>query len=394
VLTTKGKNWKIVSLLLIVIFMLSAALSAHAATLTTVIPSPTIDQGAVVYANGYIFVASYFGDDIEVISDATNVQIANIQVYQGAPYGLAYDSNKGEIWAATSGGASAFSDSPPFNSVVNVTDTDGFEQAAFDAKTGEVFMSYNGPIAVISDSTNTIIANITQSVTGIVDDSSKSEIFASQYLDESGLSSGNVYVISAKTNTITATIPNIGGYNGLVYDSGKGEIFVAMGSTIQVVSDSTNKVVGTVSLQAGVMAYNPDKGEIYSNTGNSLAIISDKTNSLIETVNINGTLSYGSGLAYDSGTSTVYAVNSEGSETGTLGSVAVIADPSSSSNGSSPTPAATSSPGNSASLSPTSTPKVPEFSSPALALIAAALVTSTLCTFVFSRKRQHPHICE
>ena len=41
-------------------------------------------------------------------------------------------------------------------------------------------MSYNGVIAVISDSSNTIIANVTQSVTGIVDDSAKSEIFAVQ----------------------------------------------------------------------------------------------------------------------------------------------------------------------------------------------------------------------
>ena len=387
----KREIWKVVGLLSIIVFMLSTAASAHAATLTTVIPSSTIDQTAVVYANGYIFVASYFGDNVEVISDTTNTQIASLQVPLGAPYGLAYDSVKGEIWIATSGGACAISDSPPFNSVVNVTDSIGFVQAAFDAKTGEVFMSFNGPIIVISDSSNTVIANITQSVTGIVDDSDKSEIFASQYLDESGLSSGNVYVISAKTNTITATIPVTGVPGGLVYDSGKGEIFVAVGSTIQVISDSTNKVVDTINLQAGMMAYNPNKGEIYSSTGSSLAIISDKTNGVVETVNINGTLSYAGGLAYDSGTSTIYAVNSEGSETGTLGSVAVISDPSSSSSSSSPasTPTSSTSTGTSASASPATSPTVPEFSGVALVSVAAVLAIVTMCAVALTvRKRK------
>ena len=85
------------------------------------------------------------------------------------------------------------------------------------------------------------------------------------------------------------------------------------------------------------MAYNPDKGEIYINDGTSVAIISDKTNSVVGTVNINGTVSSTEGIAYDSGTSTVYAINNPGSLAGYMGSLAVISDASGSSSGSSPT---------------------------------------------------------
>ena len=377
--------------------MLSAATSAHAATLTTIIPSNSIDQGAVVYANGYIFVSSYFGDSIEVIQDSTNSIVSSVTVAQGAPYGLAYDSNKGEIWVATSGGACAISDSPPFNSIVNVTDTNGFEQAAFDSKTGEVFMAWNGVISVISDSTNNIIVNITQSVTSMVDDSATSQIFAVQPPNEYG-GAPDALVISAKTNSVTSNITLSGYYTPqTVYDSGKGEIFVATAGDSGVVAlqifseNSPFKLLKTINLPTSValgsMAYSPDKGDIFINDATLVAIISDQTYS-VATVNDNGTSA--GGIAYDSGTSSVYAVNSEGSETGTLGSVAVIADSSSSSSGSNPTPTVTSSTGTSSTAIPTSTPKVPEFSNAVLPLIAATMAAVTLFAIVVTKKKTKP----
>ena len=223
---------------------------------------------------------------------------------------------------------------------------------------------------------------------GMAFDSAKGEIFVAN------AQSSSLSVILDFNNTVIATVSLPSSPSSVVYDSAKGEIFAANYATpgyVYVISDSTNKVVGTVNLQAGPMAYNPNKGEIYSSSGSSLTIISDKTNAVVDTINTNGTLSYAGGLAYDSGTSTVYLVNSQGDASGILGSMAVISDPSGSTSSSSPTPTATSSTGNSASSSPTSTPKAPEFSSPALALIAAALVAATLCTFTYSRKKQHAH---
>jgi YVTN family beta-propeller protein len=391
------KIWKILGLLSIVIFMLSTAGLVHAASLTTTITTGVNPVG-VVYdpAMHEIFVDNYVSGDIQVISDSTNQQVADVTAltqYAGAPFNLAYDSVKGEIWVADATGAYAISDVT--NQIVaNVSDTNGLELAAFDPKTAEVFMYYNGVISVISDSTNTITASLTQSVTGIVDDSAKSEIFAGQ--DTGGQGSAVVYVISAKTNAVTASIPVTGTPQFLAYDSGKGEIFVAGSnfestegitvSFIQVISDSTNKVVATINLPTsvglGYMAYNPNKGEIYINDITSIGIISDSTNNVVGTVDTNGT-NYNtgsSGIAYDSGTSTVYAVNDQGSTEGFMGSLAVISDPSSGTSTPSPTSTASSSPSTSASTGSTPTPSVPEFSSVAIISVAAAMVAVTLCT--------------
>jgi DNA-binding beta-propeller fold protein YncE len=387
----KVKIWKLLGLLSIVIFMLSIAGSVHAASLTSTIKTGVGPIG-VVYdpAMHEIFVDNYYGGDIQVISDSTNQQVADVTAltqYAGAPFNLAYDSVKGEIWVADATGAYAISDAT--NTIVaNVSDTNGLELAAFDSKTGEVFMSYNGNIAVISDSSNTIIANITQSVTGMVDDSVKSEIFAATGSEGSGV----VNVISANTNAVTTTIPISSAPDYLAYDSGKGEIYVA-GSVldsntgldtynIQVISDSTNKVVATIDLPTGVtlgdMAYNPNKGEIYINDLTSVAIISDSAKNVVGTVNTNGTNTYtgSNGIAYDSGTSTVYAINDGGSTEGFMGSLAVISDPSSGT--SNPTATPTSS--TSTSTGSTPTPKVPEFSNVALISVAAAIVAVTFCT--------------
>ncbi|HKM59463.1 MAG TPA: hypothetical protein VJY36_01175 [Candidatus Bathyarchaeia archaeon] len=395
----KVKIWKLLGLLSIVIFMLSIAGSVHAASLTTTIKTGVGPIG-VVYdpAMNEIFVDNYYGGDIQVISDSTNQQVADVTAltqYAGAPFNLAYDSVKGEIWVADATGAYAISDAT--NTIVaNVSDTNGLELAAFDPKTGEVFMSYNGNIAVISDSTNTIIANITQSVTGMVDDSAKSEIFAATGSEGSAV----VNVISANTNAVTTTIPISSAPDYLAYDSGKGEIFVA-GSVldsntglhtynIQVISDSTNKVVATIDLPTGVtlgdMAYNPNKGEIYINDLTSVAIISDSTKNVVGTVNTNGTNTYtgSNGIAYDSGTSTVYAINDGGSTEGFMGSLAVISDPSSGT--SNPTATPTSSTGTSTSTGSTPTPKVPEFSNAALISVAAAIVAVTLCTVALTMR--------
>ena len=135
----KVKIWKLLGLLSIVIFMLSIAGSVHAASLTSTIKTGVGPIG-VVYdpAMHEIFVDNYYGGDIQVISDSTNQQVADVTAltqYAGNPFNLAYDSNKGEIWVADATGAYAISDAT--NTIVaNVSDTNGLELAAFDSKTG------------------------------------------------------------------------------------------------------------------------------------------------------------------------------------------------------------------------------------------------------------------
>ena len=130
----KAKIWKLLGLLSIVIFMLSIAGSVHAASLTTTITTDVTPVG-VVYdpAMHEIFVSNYDSGDIQVISDSTNQQVADVTAltqYAGAPFNLAYDSVKGEIWVADATGAYAISDAT--NQIVaNVSDTNGLETGSF-----------------------------------------------------------------------------------------------------------------------------------------------------------------------------------------------------------------------------------------------------------------------
>ena len=126
------------------------------------------------------------------------------------------------------------------------------EGVAYDSGKGEIFVINwdSSSVSVISDSTNTVITNVTVSgPTGIAYDSGKGEIFVTN--GGSWSAYGNtVSVISDSTNTIVATI-NVGNDpTGLAYDSGKGEIFVSNSgtNTLSVISDSTNDVVATVPM--------------------------------------------------------------------------------------------------------------------------------------------------
>ncbi len=79
---------------------------------------------------------------------------------------------------------------------------------------------------------------------------------------------------------------------GVAYDSGKGEIFVANAgsNTVSVISDSTNAAVANVTVgnrPAGV-AYDSGKGEIFvaNYLSNTVSVISDSTNTVVATVTV------------------------------------------------------------------------------------------------------------
>jgi YVTN family beta-propeller protein len=136
---------------------------------------------------------------------------------------------------------------------------------------------------------------------GVAYDSGKGEIFVANEF------AGSVSVISEATNTIIATIPVGVRPWGVAYDAGRGEIFVSnRGSrTVSVISDATNTVVATIQIPPehfpGAMAYDAGKDEIFvgidSSVGDSsINVISDTTNTVVATFPIDN---FPSGLAYD-----------------------------------------------------------------------------------------------
>ncbi|MGP8078541.1 MAG: YncE family protein [Thermoplasmata archaeon] len=94
----------------------------------------------------------------------------------------------------------------------------------------------------------------------------------------------------------------------LAYDWGKGEVFVAGGgcqsspheSALRIISDATDRVIGSVPLgcDAREVVYDPGMGEVFvSNFSNSIAVVSDATNTVVSTISVPGGAL---GMAYDS----------------------------------------------------------------------------------------------
>jgi YVTN family beta-propeller protein len=196
-----------------------------------------------------------------------------------------------------------------YSSLIPVTTPFG---VAYDSSKGEVFVcnSNSHSVSVISDSTNTLVATITvgDGPNGIAYDSGKNEIFVSNS------NSPSISVIRDSDNTVVATI-DMGGnaVEGLAYDSGKGEIFVAdyNAAAVSVISDQTNSVVKEISL--GVyggdpqnIAYNPTRDEIIVPVQH-LIIISDSNNAIVDEASIKG-----NDLVYDLGRSEIFAVINDG----------------------------------------------------------------------------------
>ena len=182
---------------------------------------------------GEIFVANGHDSTVSVISDSNNTVVATIPVGNGLN-GVAYDSGKGEIFVANqgSGTVSVISDSAitsvptpvpttaptPFTQVpspavvANVHVGNYPFGVAYDSGKGEIFVTnnYDNTVSVISDTDNTVVATIPvgKGPYGVAYDSGKSETFVTNTLFEPSLLnpttnfiSNTVSVISDSSNT-------------------------------------------------------------------------------------------------------------------------------------------------------------------------------------------------
>jgi len=267
-------------------------------TNTVVATIPMIEPQGIAYdpAKGEIFVASYY--NVSVISDSTNAIIANITV--GGPCGLVYDSGKGEIFATNYDISTISVISDATNTVVaNLNIYDYFHSVvypdglAYDPAKGEIFVADwdMAMVSVISDSTNAIVANVPVGYgpSDVAYDSSKGELFVAvqglgaELPDEL---TSMVSVISDTTNTVVKNITVGMSPTGIAYDSGKGEIFVSNqdSSTVSIISDINNSVIATVPVgdhPEGIV-YDSGKGEVFTANGgnsgnNSVSVVTDSS---------------------------------------------------------------------------------------------------------------------
>jgi YVTN family beta-propeller protein len=150
---------------------------------------------------------------ISVISDNSNTAIATITVGSN-PQGIAYDSGKNEIFVTNSDSQTISIISDKSNSVIKTLLINGYPFViTYDSGKGELFFySTNATglanpfttvitVSVISDSTNTIIANITAGGGGQAYDSGKGEVFAASSF------TGTVSIISDASSTSASPTP-------------------------------------------------------------------------------------------------------------------------------------------------------------------------------------------
>ncbi len=101
-------------------------------------------------------------------------------------------------------------------------------------------------VSVIADLTNTVLARFTvgDHPEGIAYDSGRHEVFVANYFSD------NVSVISDSTNRVVGSIGVGQNPVAIAYDSGQNEVYVAnyLDDNVSVLSDRTNTVVGTIPM--------------------------------------------------------------------------------------------------------------------------------------------------
>lgn len=265
-------------------------------------------------AKGEMFIANSGGSNVSVYSDALGRVVASVTVGPG-PFAATYDSGKGEIFVSVDHNVSIISDVN--NSVVGSVNLGGFPFGlAYDSGKGEVFVAnlVSNVVSVISDTTNSVVATVpAHNATLVAYDSGRGEIFVSNGLAALVQLNG-VYVISDTTNTVVATVTVGSGSADLAYDPAKGVVFVANlnSNNVSVISDSTNKVAASIPVGVSPVgvAYDPRTADILvANSGSSnVSVIADLNYTVVQSVgNLFGAGAEGEG--FDSGTGAVFVAD-------------------------------------------------------------------------------------
>ncbi len=358
---------------------------AHAVAVTAIINVQQEPTG-VAYdsAKGEIFVVNTNAGTVSVISDTNNTVTATIPLGNPVPIGVAtwvaYDSGKGELFVSlsgTDGEVVVISDSD--NTVVDKIVVGGEpEGLAYDSAKGEIFVAnaLSDNISVISDETNSEIANVTvpSGTLAIACDSGNGEIYATDLPPNNrsnpNASSNTVSVISDSENLVITNIEVESNPQGIVYDSGKGEVFVTnlSSETVSIISDKTNKVTTTVSIgeYPSSIAYDSEQGELFIGCSNATGLANPFTTALSVSVlpdnsnTVSASIAAGdSGIAYDSSKGEIFVANA------LTGTVYVLADTSD------------------ASTSPSQT--MPEYNAHALIFVMFALLTLAIFANLFKK---------
>ena len=250
-------------------------------------------------ANGYMYVTDSLANTISVVDTSTNTIVATIPSGVVFPNDIAFDPANGYLYVigALSGNQVSLIAASNNKLVGNITFGNYYYPDAITYDPANTFMyvsyTFSANISALNSSTNKLQANITLKnilrVTTIAFDQSNNYICAVAYNINTGLS--NLYEINTSTGSVVGNVSV--GYNYLpavAYDPASNDLYVTNGypGNLTIVSGSTNKVLGNVTLHNGPadIAYDSTNDRVYvsGSTSNNVVVFNATSNSVSGTI--------------------------------------------------------------------------------------------------------------
>jgi YVTN family beta-propeller protein len=267
-------------------------------------------------AQGQIFVANSYSDNVSVIADSNDSVIATLAL-GATPYGIVFDSGLDEVFVATGGDSITVLNASNDSVLTTFGTTNNPSTLAYDPALGEVLVALYGPglVDVLSDTNYSTLASVRTGpgAQGSPDGMGYDAGVDRTYVTNEGNS--NVTVVNMTSNQVQADI-GVGSYpTGVAYDPAMNEVFVAgtNSNNISVIADANDSVVATIT--GGLSgptweAYDPTSNAIWVSepNANQVAEVSAASNSVVATY---GTGSYPTGIAFDTATGSVYVANTQ-----------------------------------------------------------------------------------
>lgn len=279
--------------------------------------------GSIVFDNGtgQIFVAEPFAAAVCVVSQSNDSIVATIRVGYD-PMALAYDAAKGEVFVADFGADEVQVISDVTDRVVASVPVTYPEALVYDPARGEVFVFGNvGWVSVISDRTNSVVAGLSlgkawnawvgSAAAAMTYDPHEGEVWVAY------TALGEAIALNDTTDKVVARIGDRYYPSSIAFDSSKDEIYVVatggIGQGVLVISDSTKKVVGSISLGnigASGIAFDNATGDLYLACfySSNVTVIADGNQSVVATVAVGADGGW-PGVAYDWRTGAIYVGN-------------------------------------------------------------------------------------
>jgi YVTN family beta-propeller protein len=257
--------------------------------------------------NGNMYVASYYPGTLSVINSSTNSVTSVIKLgFPGSSWGVAFDPSNGFIYVGEA--------ENPFTSVVNTTsksvvknivvgddlftgdNDDRPNGIAYDATNQDIYVAIYGTdtLADTNSDTLSLSKNVNLGTTaGLWDvtfNPSNDNLYASNVY------TNMVYVVNGATDDNVASIPVQRSPNGIAVDTNPGqsygEVFVAdySSNSVSVINSSTNVIITTINVgqNPNGIAFDPVTGDFYvaNYGGGTVSVINPSTYSVIKTISV------------------------------------------------------------------------------------------------------------